>query len=101
MKAAIFPVLITLASAPAAWAMGLAPANENTDPPSGLSMAPATLNWPPPSPTSIPPGISRATMHTESLKDGKSYFEALPPGNDRFDDEGAPLRGDRFRWNQP
>jgi len=101
MKPATFPALIALASAPAAWAMGLAPANENTDLPSALSMAPAALHWPPSSPASIPPGISRATMHTESQKDGKSYFEALPPGNDRLDDEGAPLRGDRFRWNQP
>jgi len=46
-------------------------------------------------------GISRATMHTESQQHGKSYFEAVPAGNERLDDEGAPLRSDRFRWNQP
>jgi len=101
MKPAIYSALIALASAPAAWAMGVTPANEKADLPSAQSMAPATLHWPPPSPSSIPLGISRATMHTESQQHGKSYFEAVPAGNERLDDEGAPLRSDRFRWNQP
>ncbi|HEY4801786.1 MAG TPA: hypothetical protein VIH96_04120 [Paraburkholderia sp.] len=101
MKPVTFPVLIVLASAPAAWAMGLTPANESMDLSSAQSAAPATLHWPPSSPSSIPPGISRAAMHTESQKDGTSYFEALPGSHDKLDDEGAPLRGDHFHWHQP
>ncbi|MEM5313490.1 hypothetical protein [Paraburkholderia sp. JHI869] len=101
MKHATFPVLIVLASVPAAWAMGLACANENTDLPSPQRAAPATLHWPPPSPSSIPPGISRAALHTGPQKDGKTYFEMLPDGDKQLDDQGAPLRGDRFHWQQP
>ncbi|HKR42698.1 MAG TPA: hypothetical protein VJU59_23990 [Paraburkholderia sp.] len=101
MRHATFPVLIVLASVPAAWAMGLAAANENTDLPSPQSAAPATLHWPPASPSSIPPGISRAALHTGTQKDDKTYFEALPGGDKKLDDEGAPLRGDRFHWQQP
>ena len=101
MKHATFPVLIVLASVPAAWAMGHASANENTDLPSSQSTAPATLHWPPASPSSIPPGISRAALHTGPEKAGRSYFEALPGGDEKLDDRGAPLRGDRFHWQQP
>ncbi|WP_154677840.1 hypothetical protein [Paraburkholderia nodosa] len=101
MRHATFPVLIVLASVPAAWAMGLAAANENTDLPSPQSAAPATLHWPPASPSSIPPGISRAALHTGTQKDDKSYFETLPGGDKNLDDNGAPLRGDRFHWQQP
>ncbi|WP_321924018.1 hypothetical protein [Paraburkholderia guartelaensis] len=101
MRHATFPVLIVLASVPAAWAMGLASANENTGLPSPQSAAPATLHWPPASPASIPPGISRAALHTGPEKDDKSYFDMLPGDDKRLDDEGAPLRGDRFHWQQP
>ncbi|MEX3690176.1 MULTISPECIES: hypothetical protein [Paraburkholderia] len=103
MRHATFPVLIVLASVPAAWAMGFAAANEITDLPSPQSVAPATLHWPPASPSSIPPGISRAALHTGPQKDDKSYFEALPGGDKKLDDngDGARLRGDRFHWQQP
>ncbi|WP_110854709.1 hypothetical protein [Paraburkholderia silvatlantica] len=94
-------MLIVLASVPAAWAMGLAAVNENTDLPSPQSTAPATLHWPPASPSSVPPGISRAALHTGTQKDDKSYFDMLPGGDKRLDDNGAPLRGDRFHWQQP
>ncbi|MBB2926838.1 hypothetical protein [Paraburkholderia silvatlantica] len=94
-------MLIVLASVPAAWAMGLAAVNENTDLPSPQSTAPATLHWPPASPSSVPLGISRAALHTGTQKDDKSYFDMLPGGDKRLDDNGAPLRGDRFHWQQP
>lgn len=81
--------------------MGLAAVNENTDLPSPQSTAPATLHWPPASPSSVPPGISRAALHTGTQKDDKSYFDMLPGGDKRLDDNGAPLRGDRFHWQQP
>ncbi|WP_322029193.1 hypothetical protein [Paraburkholderia sp. J76] len=94
-------MLLVLASVPAAWAMGLALANETTDLPSSPpSAAPATLHWPPASPSSVPPGISRAALHTEDRKDGRSYFEALPADDEKLDDHGASLRGDRFHWQQ-
>jgi hypothetical protein len=98
MKHITFPVLIVLAAVQAAWSMGPASANENTSLPAPAGGAPAALRL---ETSPVSAGISRASLHTGPQNDGASYFTPLPNDEDKLDEQGAPLRGDRFRWKQP
>jgi hypothetical protein len=98
MKHTTFPVLIVLAAVQAAWSQGPASANENASLPVPPGEAPAALRL---QASPLSPGISRASLHTGPQDDGASYFTPLPSDDDKLDEPGAPLRGDRFHWSQP
>jgi hypothetical protein len=98
MKHTTFPVLIVLAAVQAAWSQGPAWANESASLPAPASSAPAALRL---QTSPLSPGISRASLHTGPQNDSASYFTPLPNDEDKLDEQGAPLRGDRFRWKQP
>ncbi|SDE28415.1 hypothetical protein [Paraburkholderia lycopersici] len=107
MKHATFSLLIVLTAVPAAWAIGVAPANDNAALPAPASAVPPAPHWHPSSlmwpasPASVASGISRAALHTGPRKEGASYFEAPSREDDMLDTPGTPLRGDRFHWRQP
>jgi hypothetical protein len=99
MKHLTFPALIVLIAVPTVWAMGLARASEDAGPASSVSGAPSAQHW---HGSGLSPGISRAALHTAPQNnEGASWFPPPTHEEDNLDSQGAPLRGDRFHWNQP